>query len=79
MRALLGTVLRRYREAPSAVEPSAERIAAGLSALQRLALVSDLYVVAEADVDISDAEREVIGMLKQAWNLGRYTPTAPSA
>ena len=78
VRGLLGVVLRRYREAPAAVEPSAERIGAALSPLQRLALVSDLYVVAEADDAISDNERGVIGVLKQAWGLGRYTPSAPA-
>jgi len=78
-RALVGEVMRRYREAPSAVEPSAERIAAALSPLQRLALVSDLYVVAEADASISEAERGVISVLKQAWGLGRYTPTVQAS
>ena len=70
-RGLLRRVLQRYAEAPGALEPSAERLAAALPALERLAVVSDLYAIAEADHPIVEAERAAIMNLKEAWGFGR--------
>ncbi len=77
---VLRVVLERYQEAPTAVEPTIERLAASLSLLERLALVSDLLGVAGADGAVSASEREAIDALKQAHGRGGYvrTPTAGS-
>lgn len=76
---VLRVVLERYQEAPTAVEPSIERLAASLSLLERLALVSDLLGVAGSDGEVSAEERAAIDALKQALGLGRYTKTSGDA
>ena len=76
---VLRVVLERYQEAPTAIEPSIERLAASLSLLERLALVSDLLGVAGADGAVSAEERASIDALKQALGLGSYTKASGDA
>lgn len=79
-----GQMLRRaadyYAGRPETVRDAAERLLDALPLLYRLALISDLYVIAQANGDIVPAEREAIEVFKQVWGLSRTTgPDVPPA
>lgn len=70
------TVLRRalafYSSDPGseALQRSVLSIGHRLPLVQRLALVNDLFSIAEVDGPLLDAEREMVGVFMGAWNVG---------
>ncbi|MBE2185235.1 MAG: TerB family tellurite resistance protein [Rhodothermales bacterium] len=62
-----------YAGRSEAVRDAAERLLDALPLLYRLALVSDLYTIAQADGKVLPAERTAIEAFKKAWGLGRST------
>lgn len=60
-----------YAGRAEALRDTAERILDALPLLYRLALISDLYVIALADGPVDPRERASIAALKHAWGLGR--------
>lgn len=69
--AILRQAVGRFTADPDAARASAERVHASLPTLYRLALVSDLYLIAEVDGDVSEPEHRVIESLTRLWGLGR--------
>ena len=68
-----------YAGRPEAVRDAADRLLDALPLLYRLALVSDLYGIAEADGPVVDNERSAIAAFKDAWGLRRTPGAAPDA
>ena len=68
---VLRRVIRRTAEAPTAFEPSLERLASSMTLLERLGLLSDLVRVAHADGDVSGEETAVLASMRQALGLSR--------
>ena len=70
--AVLRQAVGRFTDRPDdAPRVSAERVHAALPTLYRLALVSDLYLIAEVDGDVSEPEHRVIESPTRLWGLGR--------
>lgn len=70
---VLRRVLHRTAEAPTAFEPSLERLASSLTLLERLGLLSDLVRVAHADGDLTGPESDVLATMRQVLGLARTT------
>lgn len=66
---VLRRVLRRTAEAPTAFEPSIERLAASMTLLERLGLLSDLVRVAGADGTVSADESSILATMRQGLGL----------
>ncbi len=71
IRVVLRQVLTQYGSAPGAeaIHRSLASIRHRLPVVQRLALIDDLYAIAEADGQVLDAEREMIVMLTGRWQV----------
>lgn len=68
---VLRRVLQRTAEAPTAFEPSLERLAASMTLLERLGLLSDLVRVAGADGAVSQDESSILATMRQGLGLSR--------
>lgn len=81
-RGVLRQALSYYSSDPGgeALRRSIASIKHRLPLVQRLALIEDLYAIAEADGVMLDAERDLIGSLVSEWGLATVTPfAAPKA
>lgn len=78
VRAILRVALAYYSSSPGAegLQRSVLSIGHRLPLMQRLALVSDLFAIAEADGLILDSEREMISAFMEAWNVAPLFPEA---
>lgn len=72
VRAVLRQVLSYYSGEPGSesLQRSVLSIGHRLPLVQRLALVNDLFAIAEADGIMLDTERELIAAFMEAWNVG---------
>lgn len=71
MRTIFRRALQVYAEEPepSLIEESVGALKEALALVQRLTALDDLRAVAEADGGITEAERELIMNLAQAWDI----------
>lgn len=76
VRGVLRAALGYYSSNPGAegLQRSVLSIGHRLPLMQRLALINDLFAIAEADGAILDAERDMIHAFMEAWNVGPLFP-----